>query len=307
MTPLQSGVAACLLDAMTDKEAAQALGTTPGSVNSTIERLCAMFNARNRVQLALTLQQLTTEARMYAPKVRHIVADLLVKAGRSGMTIAEICQAQGYGRAHVLKQLEYIRRDKLLPMVSSRPRGVAGGVARYYAGPEFAPAEAPSTEPSLMRNRIMSFLAEVGTAGATINDVCSRLGISQQAFSNQLYRIKQRKLAPIVTVTQRWGGQICESRYYASPELAPEKAPPMPKRPTTARAPKPHQALTLAKSAKPRTGPRVDPNAPADMSRAVFIECGHTIGSRFAVTLEPGYRSALSPSECRPWAMAAAA
>ena len=305
MSPLQSGVAACLLDGMTQREAAMALGRSCTSVSFTLEKLRQKFDVRNRVQLALRLQQLLTEEEMYPPKARHEVAAQILKAGYKGMTITEIGEACQFGRAHVLKQLEHIRRDKLLPLAVTRPRGVPGGFARYYAGPEFAPADTPNTDAGLMRNRIMAFLVSVGSNGATINDVCDGLGITPHAFSNQLYRIKQRRLMPIVAITQRWGGQITESRYYASPELAPDKLPPLPKRPKTARAPKPNQ--TLERAPRPKTGPRIDPNAPADMSRAVITSLGHTIGSRFAVTLEPGYRSALNPSECRPWAMAAAA
>lgn len=58
LTPLQSGVAACVLDAMTDKEAAKALGKSPTSVSFTLEKLFEKFGARNRVQLALRLQLL---------------------------------------------------------------------------------------------------------------------------------------------------------------------------------------------------------------------------------------------------------
>ena len=56
MSPLQSGVAACLLDAMTDKEASEALGIKPAHVNFILHRLRMKFNARNRVHLALRLQ-----------------------------------------------------------------------------------------------------------------------------------------------------------------------------------------------------------------------------------------------------------
>ena len=62
MTPTQKGVAACLLDAMENKEIAAAMGA-PGStglhintVTRAMQKLMERYGARNRVALALALQ-----------------------------------------------------------------------------------------------------------------------------------------------------------------------------------------------------------------------------------------------------------
>jgi len=57
LTPEQSAVAACLLDAMTDKEIIRATGLGERLVKETNVRLRRKFQARNRVALALALQK----------------------------------------------------------------------------------------------------------------------------------------------------------------------------------------------------------------------------------------------------------
>lgn len=58
LTPVQSGIAACLLEAMTDKEIARAIGLQPGTVEEHIARMRIKLQARNRVELALKLQRM---------------------------------------------------------------------------------------------------------------------------------------------------------------------------------------------------------------------------------------------------------
>lgn len=52
-----SGVAACVLDAMGDDEAAEALGVDVDDVKAAVRRLASSYHARNRVALALALQR----------------------------------------------------------------------------------------------------------------------------------------------------------------------------------------------------------------------------------------------------------
>lgn len=59
LTPRESALAACLLDALTDKEIARAMGWThPGTAERAIYDLRQKFEARNRVALALKLKEL---------------------------------------------------------------------------------------------------------------------------------------------------------------------------------------------------------------------------------------------------------
>lgn len=58
LTPRQAGVAACLLDAMDDDEAASALGLCPYTVAAIVRRLQARTRTRNRVALALALERM---------------------------------------------------------------------------------------------------------------------------------------------------------------------------------------------------------------------------------------------------------
>ncbi len=59
LTPYQSAVAACVLDAMENKEIARAIGgRTLRSVEDTVSRLRRKLRARNRVALALALADL---------------------------------------------------------------------------------------------------------------------------------------------------------------------------------------------------------------------------------------------------------
>jgi len=62
LTPEQSAVAACLLDAMTDKEIIRATGLGERLVKETNVRLRRKFQARNRVDLALKLQAMVFDA-----------------------------------------------------------------------------------------------------------------------------------------------------------------------------------------------------------------------------------------------------
>ena len=56
--PADSAVAACLLDAMCDKEIAGAMGVALKSVQNRIWLIKRRTNARNRVGLALALQRM---------------------------------------------------------------------------------------------------------------------------------------------------------------------------------------------------------------------------------------------------------
>ncbi len=57
LTPTQSGVAACVLDALTNTEIAAAMGRKRPTVERHLEALMRRFGARNRVQLALILER----------------------------------------------------------------------------------------------------------------------------------------------------------------------------------------------------------------------------------------------------------
>jgi DNA-binding CsgD family transcriptional regulator len=57
LTPRQSGVAACLLDGMGNKEIAGACGLELDQVEWDLRSLLRIFQARNRVLLALALQR----------------------------------------------------------------------------------------------------------------------------------------------------------------------------------------------------------------------------------------------------------
>ena len=57
LTPVQSGVAACVLDALTNTEIAAAMGRKRPTVERHLEVLMRHFGARNRVQLALILER----------------------------------------------------------------------------------------------------------------------------------------------------------------------------------------------------------------------------------------------------------
>ncbi len=52
---LRQGAAACVLDALNDFEAAEALGVGVQTVRLLVRDLCQHWGARNRVQLALML------------------------------------------------------------------------------------------------------------------------------------------------------------------------------------------------------------------------------------------------------------
>lgn len=54
----QAGVAACVLDALDDEEAGAALGLNPVTVSAIVSRLQQRTGTRNRVGLALRLQEL---------------------------------------------------------------------------------------------------------------------------------------------------------------------------------------------------------------------------------------------------------
>ena len=55
---LDTGVAACLLDGLTDKEAALAMGVPTTAIKHTIEVLMRAHGARNRVHLAVMLARM---------------------------------------------------------------------------------------------------------------------------------------------------------------------------------------------------------------------------------------------------------
>lgn len=55
---IRSGVAACLLDALSDIEAAQALDLPVQTVRRVIRELCEHWQARNRVDLAIKLDRI---------------------------------------------------------------------------------------------------------------------------------------------------------------------------------------------------------------------------------------------------------
>jgi DNA-binding CsgD family transcriptional regulator len=57
LTPVQTGIAACVLDALTNAEIAAAMGRTRPTVERHLEALMRKFGARNRVQLALILER----------------------------------------------------------------------------------------------------------------------------------------------------------------------------------------------------------------------------------------------------------
>jgi DNA-binding NarL/FixJ family response regulator len=57
MTLGQTGAAACLLDAMENKEMARALGVSRGTTDRYVAQLARRYGARNRVALALALQR----------------------------------------------------------------------------------------------------------------------------------------------------------------------------------------------------------------------------------------------------------
>jgi DNA-binding NarL/FixJ family response regulator len=58
-TAHQSGVAACILDAMSNKEIARAMGNSEAVTEENVSRLMRKMQARNRVDLALKLNALT--------------------------------------------------------------------------------------------------------------------------------------------------------------------------------------------------------------------------------------------------------
>lgn len=57
LTVTQAGVAACVLDAMTNTEIAAAMGRSRPTIERHVERLLRIFGARNRVDLALKLDR----------------------------------------------------------------------------------------------------------------------------------------------------------------------------------------------------------------------------------------------------------
>jgi DNA-binding NarL/FixJ family response regulator len=58
---IRSGVSACVLDALTDHEAAQALDMPIQTVRRVVRELCEHWQARNRVDLALKLASVARE------------------------------------------------------------------------------------------------------------------------------------------------------------------------------------------------------------------------------------------------------
>lgn len=58
LTPHQSGVAACILEAMSNKEIARAMGNTEAASEQTVTLLMRKLQARNRVDLALKLERI---------------------------------------------------------------------------------------------------------------------------------------------------------------------------------------------------------------------------------------------------------
>lgn len=66
LTPQQVGIAACLLDALGDKEIARAMQLSDRTVTHHMQQIKRRLGARNRVDAALRLRDLcdaTTEAR----------------------------------------------------------------------------------------------------------------------------------------------------------------------------------------------------------------------------------------------------
>lgn len=61
LTPHQSGVAACILEAMSNKEIARAMGNTEASSEQNVARLMRKLQARNRVDLALKLDRMARD------------------------------------------------------------------------------------------------------------------------------------------------------------------------------------------------------------------------------------------------------
>lgn len=59
---IRSGVAACVLDAHSDHEAATALGLPIQTVRRVIRELCEHWQAKNRVDLALKLDRIARGA-----------------------------------------------------------------------------------------------------------------------------------------------------------------------------------------------------------------------------------------------------
>ena len=55
--PIDAGIAACLLDAMTTKESARALGVCLDWVEKREQSMRKRYGARNRVALAMALQR----------------------------------------------------------------------------------------------------------------------------------------------------------------------------------------------------------------------------------------------------------
>ncbi|CAB4159793.1 hypothetical protein UFOVP726_21 [uncultured Caudovirales phage] len=64
----RSGVAACVLDAMTDAETAEALGVHRHTVERDVRELQRRHEARNRVALALALDRLRLAETFNEPK-----------------------------------------------------------------------------------------------------------------------------------------------------------------------------------------------------------------------------------------------
>lgn len=62
LTPHQSGVAACILDAMSNKEIAQAMGISEKQTEVHVSNILYRLQARNRVDLALKLQSMASQS-----------------------------------------------------------------------------------------------------------------------------------------------------------------------------------------------------------------------------------------------------
>lgn len=61
LTVHQSGVAACILDAMSNKEISRAMGHTEGQTEVHVSNMMARLQARNRVDLALKLDRMARD------------------------------------------------------------------------------------------------------------------------------------------------------------------------------------------------------------------------------------------------------
>jgi hypothetical protein len=131
----------------------------------------------------------------------------------------------------------------------------------------------PNIQPDTNLQLVCDYLKSRGTAGSASTEMAVALGKSAKAVHSAVHKAEKRGL--VEWWPEPMGRCANRRRWYAAgmrPKVAP---PPVPMRPVR------------------------KPDAPANGVRA-FVD------PRFHVELPAGYRSALSPSECRPWAAAAA-